>query len=209
MARTRLTRGESKARTRAELVEAGRRVFLARGYHRATLEAVADTAGFSTGAVYSTFQGKADLFLAVLDARVADRASRLERAGATAATAAEQGADLAREFTGTSKQERDWSLLVIEFWVHAARDAELRRKFAERHDALKAAIGRVFDEMLARTGQRLLLDTEQGAMAAIAMGNGFTLERLAHPDSVPDELFPRLAGLIMEGFTDKAEEAGR
>ena len=39
--RTRLTRAESKARTRSALVDAGRRVFLERGYHGATLEAVA------------------------------------------------------------------------------------------------------------------------------------------------------------------------
>ena len=204
--RTRLTRAESKARTRSELVEAGRRVFLERGYHGASLEAVADAAGFSTGAVYSAFDGKADLFLAVFDARVADRARQLERAGASAASAAEQGADLAREFTNASRQERDWSILVIEFWVHAARNPELRRRFAQRHDALKAAIGRVIDQMLARTGERLSLDSEQLAIAAIALGNGLTLERLAHPDGVPDELFPTVGALIMEGLARDARK---
>jgi AcrR family transcriptional regulator len=207
-AKTRLTRTESKARTRSALVDAGRRVFLERGYHGATLEAVADAAGFSTGAVYSAFDGKADLFLAVFDARVADRARQLVRAGAAAASAAEQGADLAREFTVVSKQERDWSLLVIEFWVHAARDPELRRRFAQRHDALKTAIGRVIDQMLARTGERLSLDSDQLAMAAIALGNGLTLERLAHPDGVPDELFPTLGALIMGGLARNAQEDG-
>jgi len=206
--KTRLTRTESKARTRSALVDAGRRVFLERGYHGATLEAVADAAGFSTGAVYSAFDGKADLFLAVFDARVADRARQLVRAGAAAASAADQGADLAREFTVASKQERDWSLLVIEFWVHAARDPELRRRFAQRHDALKTAIGRVFDQMLARTGERLSLDSDQLAMAAIALGNGLTLERLAHPDGVPDELFPTLGALIMGGLARNAQEDG-
>ena len=116
---------------------------------------MADAAGFSTGAVYSTFRGKAELFLAVFDARVTERARRLARVGATEPAPPRQGADLAREFAGTSANERDWALLVIEFWVHAARDPELRRQFAERHDALKAAVGRVFDEMLARTGERL------------------------------------------------------
>ena len=197
--RTRPTRAELKARTREELIKAGKRVFLARGYHGATLEAVADAAGFSTGAVYSTFRGKAELFLAVFDARVTERARRLARVGATAASPAEQGADLAREFAGTSANERDWALLVIEFWVHAARDPELRRQFAERHDALKAAVG--------RTGERLVLDTDQVALAAIALANGFTLERLAHTDGGSDKLFPTVGGLIMEGLTRKLGEA--
>ena len=205
--RTRPTRAELKARTREELIKAGKRVFLARGYHGATLEAVADAAGFSTGAVYSTFRGKAELFLAVFDARVTERARHLARAGATAASPAEQGADLAREFAGPSANERDWALLVIEFWVHAARDPELRRQFAERHDALKAAVGRVLDEMLARTGERLVLDTDQVALAAIALANGFTLERLAHPDGDADKLFPTVGGLLMDGLTRKLGEA--
>jgi len=37
------------------------------------VELIADEAGFSTGVVYSQFGGKADLFLALLDARIAER----------------------------------------------------------------------------------------------------------------------------------------
>jgi AcrR family transcriptional regulator len=157
--------------------------------------------------VYSTFRGKAELFLAVFDARVVERARRIAEVGAAAASPGEQGADLAREFAGTSANERDWSLLVIEFWVHAARDPELRREFAERHDALKAAVGRVFEEMLARTGKRLVLGTDTVALAAMALANGFTLERLANPDGGADERFPTIARLIMEGMTREVGEA--
>ena len=35
-----------------------------------------------------------------------------------------------------------------------------------------------------------MLDTDQVALAAIALANGFTLERLAHPDGGADKLFP-------------------
>jgi hypothetical protein len=38
-------------------------------------------------------------------------------------------------------------------------------------------------------------------MTAIALGNGLTLERLTHPDGVPDELLPRLSALIMDAVT--------
>ena len=196
----RLTRAESRARTRGELVDAARTVFLERGYHAASVDGVADAAGYSTGAVYSAFGSKAELFLAVFDARVAERARQMERIGGGAATVAEFGERLARQFSTMSKGERAWSLLVIEFWAHAARDRELRRRFAERHEALKAAIAGVLDEILRRTGERLALPTEHVATASAALVNGMALERLANPDGVPDELLASVAGLVLRGL---------
>lgn len=208
--RTRLTRAESKARTRTELVEAARQVFLERGYHAASMEAVADAAGYSTGAVYSTFRGKADLFLAVFDTRVAERTRQMENVAEAAVSVGELAELLARQYASASRRERAWSMLVIEFWALAARDPELRRQFAERHDALKAATARVINETLARTGRRLSLDTERVAVAAAALANGLTLERLAHPDETGVELLATLAKLIMNGLTvDPGHEPAR
>jgi AcrR family transcriptional regulator len=75
----RLTRAEQAARNRALVLDAARRVFLARGYHGATLEQIADEAGFSKGVVYSQFESKADLFLALLEARISERAAESAR----------------------------------------------------------------------------------------------------------------------------------
>jgi AcrR family transcriptional regulator len=55
----RLTRAEQSERNRGLVLAAARRVFLARGYHGATLEQIADEAGFSKGVVYSQFESKA------------------------------------------------------------------------------------------------------------------------------------------------------
>ncbi len=196
-----MTRAESKARTRDGLVDAARRVFLERGYHGATLEAVAAEAGFSTGAVYSTFRGgKADLFLAVLDAHLEERVRQMETVVAGAESAAAHAGHLARQFAALSGHDRGWAPLVIEFWAHAARDAGLRDQFAARHEALKAAIARMIDETLARTGQRLALPTATVATAAAALANGFTLERLASPDGISDDAFADVATAIMDGL---------
>ncbi|MGH2720306.1 MAG: TetR/AcrR family transcriptional regulator, partial [Actinomycetota bacterium] len=68
--RTRLTREESRARTRALLIEAAGKVFAERGFTAASVEEIAGLAGFSRGAFYSNFASKDDLFLAVLDAYI-------------------------------------------------------------------------------------------------------------------------------------------
>ena len=61
------------------MLAAARRVFLERGYAGATLDAIAEDAGFSKGVVYSQFAGKPDLFLALLERRIAERAEQNER----------------------------------------------------------------------------------------------------------------------------------
>src|SRR4029450_1609728 len=70
MTRQRLTRAEKSVQTRAQLLGCARRLFLRRGFHAASLELVAEEAGFTIGAVYSRFGSKADLFLAILDEHI-------------------------------------------------------------------------------------------------------------------------------------------
>ena len=73
---TRLSRAEQVERNRERVLDAAREVFLERGYAGATLEAIAEAAGFSKGVVYSQFAGKPDLFLALLERRIDQRAWR-------------------------------------------------------------------------------------------------------------------------------------
>jgi AcrR family transcriptional regulator len=62
----RLTREESKARTRSDLLRAANRLFVRRGFHETSINDIADEAGVTRGAVYSNFETKDDLFLALL-----------------------------------------------------------------------------------------------------------------------------------------------
>ncbi len=66
VARKRLTRGESKAKTRQELLRAANRLFLRNGYVATSLANIAEEAARTKGAVYSNFESKEDLFLALL-----------------------------------------------------------------------------------------------------------------------------------------------
>ena len=56
-------RGERRLITRAQLLDAAERVFARGGLLGASVDAIALEAGYSTGAVYSNFKGKEDLFL--------------------------------------------------------------------------------------------------------------------------------------------------
>src|ERR1700692_3974400 len=64
--RKRLTREQSKAVTRATLIAVGRTHFLRYGLGGAVAEKIAEDAGYSRGALYSNFDGKEELFVAVI-----------------------------------------------------------------------------------------------------------------------------------------------
>jgi len=71
---------EPEARPR-QILEAAFQVFGTRGLHKARLEDVARAAGISKGTIYLYFPSKADLFSAMLRARVHDLMPALQSAG--------------------------------------------------------------------------------------------------------------------------------
>lgn len=56
-----------RSQRRAQLLEAAQAVFVARGYHAAAMDEIADRAGVSKPVLYQHFPGKLELYLALLD----------------------------------------------------------------------------------------------------------------------------------------------
>jgi AcrR family transcriptional regulator len=166
------------------VLDAARQVFLARGYHNATLEQIADEAGFSKGVMYSQFASKADLFLALLDARIAERAEENARL-AESLPGDDQGLlALVGHLTAGDQLTRGWQLLVIEFRVHAARDAELSRRYAAAHARTIEALAGVLAAISARSGQEPAMELRQLAELMLGLSVGVTLEQAASPDAL-------------------------
>jgi AcrR family transcriptional regulator len=184
------------ARTRDALVAAAARVFLRRGFQGASLREIASEAGLTTGAVYSNFDGKADLFLAVLEENIDPRLAVMYEAARTAPRR-RVGAAVGEEFAAYVKQQRRWLTLLIEFWAQAARDPKLRPKFAERHGKLRSVIADVLAERAARLGLSLALPADQLATILIALTNGMAVEQLADPHGVPKDLYGQALDLLL------------
>src|SRR3954470_11530746 len=62
-----LTRERRRQQTRDVLIAAATDVFARRGFEGASLEEIAEPAGFTRGAIYKNFDGKEDLFFAVTE----------------------------------------------------------------------------------------------------------------------------------------------
>lgn len=189
MATARMSRAESKAATRTELLDAARRVFVERGYHGASLDLVAREAGYTKGAVYSAFGSKGRMFLAVYEREVDRRWTRLERLA--------EETDALRDGPGHDwfqrvRVEREWTLALLEFRLQAARDPELNALYAAAHSRVVDRLAGVMRRAGVTEGSRQL------AVDVIALSNGYALEHLALPDEATEERYSDATAALID-----------
>lgn len=187
------TRVQQQRATRRALIDAAREVFARDGYHGANLSRIAKHAGFSKGAVYSNFEHKAALFLAVMDRDL------LALRGS--------GWDPLEPYEYRDHSElvdldamRGFALATLEFIATAVRDEELNAALLDRIELLLGAYERVVssgrsddDHLDDRQLAALLTALDQGvallAVSGIVAVDGsmlrIGLRRLLRPS--PDE----------------------
>jgi AcrR family transcriptional regulator len=190
--RQRLTRAERQQQTRAELLAAAHRVFLRDGFHGASLTQIAEEAGYTFGAVYSNFQNKDDLFLAVMDAE-SQRRIPLHVDMLLDAPSVEEGLRAsAREYAQYAQQHPNWTAVYVEFWTHAARRPELRRQVAERHERLLDAVTELLEEFARRWDFEFTIPVREVVRGYYALSRGMGLERLLDPQATPHAQFEEM-----------------
>lgn len=130
--RKRLTREESQAQTRATLIAVGRKHFLRYGLGGAVAEKIAEDAGYSRGALYANFDGKEDLFLAVIREEQACRANMF-RSILRDEPSSRKRLRKMRDTIADLLTNRDWIVLQAEFEAGALRSERIRQSFVEIH----------------------------------------------------------------------------
>jgi AcrR family transcriptional regulator len=209
MKRKRRTQAERREETREQVLAAAARVFAKRGFHGTSLEAVAEEAGFSRGAVYYNFADKEELFLELLDRRCAERAQDLRElfAGgdddvASTSRQAQVAADRALDaMTG----DPEWRALYHEFLAQAARDPAFRRRFARRVGEMRRALVEIVVERSRPVGDALGMEPEQLALVIDALGDGLWAQHMLHGErAVPRDLFSKAVALLVEGIAARA-----
>jgi AcrR family transcriptional regulator len=202
----RLTRPERKERTRSDLVAAARRVFERHGFHRASLEQIAEEAGYTKGAVYSNFTGKDELFLAVLDEHIAGRVPVYERIVLGEESFEDALRAIARHLVALGEEDPAWTPLLVEFWTHASHHAELRSEVAARNERQLEAVAALLAELAERHGMAYRLPTAEFVRGSAALARGMGLERLVDPALPLGELFEQMFVAYCTGLARPAPE---
>jgi AcrR family transcriptional regulator len=208
MATKSLTRAEQQERTRKRLISAARKVFARRGYHAAKLDEVASEASLSTGAVYSNFTGKEELFLAIAELEVGDRLREIRAVADAVERGAMPSAVAAAEFGKFIERDRDWPLLFYEFWSFGVRDTRLQKEFHQWRVSVRDVLAETLERVANHFGVRLRFPSHQLASALGAAINGMAFERAADPDGMSDELFGEFVAALL-GCAVAAEDRSR
>lgn len=164
--------------SRAALLDAAATVFARDGFSGATLDAIAAEAGLTKGAIYSSFDGKDDLFFALQERRFGELADQLASAIELGATHHDQlGATVASQLP----LDRRWNLLFLEFVTYAARRPSFRQSLVERLSRRRRAHARALDALTADSRSQLRLPADRLARLMGALANGLAIEALLEP----------------------------
>jgi AcrR family transcriptional regulator len=204
METARMTREQSRAHTRDRLLRAARSVFARSGFHGASVEEVASEAGFSTGALYSNFAGKEDLFLALMEREIDAHGREIAQAVSARASMAERATGGARQWMTMIQREPEVLLLFMEFWAYGVRDAQVRPKVAAQFAQMRQLLTKLIADGVREFDLDLDIPAEQLAVAIDALADGIARQKLADPDAVPDELMGRVLSLLFAGATRPA-----
>jgi AcrR family transcriptional regulator len=200
----RLTREQSREQTRERLLTAARSVFARGGFRGASVEEIASEAGFSTGALYSNFESKEDLFLALMEREIDSHAAEISRAVAEQVSISDRATGGARQWMTMIEREPEALLLFMEFWAYGVRDPQMRQKVAARFAQMRQVLTTLIADGVRDFDLELLIPAEQLAVAIDALADGIARQKLADPDAVPDELMGRVLALLLAAVSRPA-----
>jgi AcrR family transcriptional regulator len=170
--------------TRDALLDAAALVFARRGFDGASLEEIADTAGFTRGAIYKNFADKEDLLLAVWD-RLGERTLQefdelLDEGGLV--LDADHVALVATKWRELQTRDRDASVLDLEFVLYLLRNPGVRDRVLARRHAFARRLARFIEQRAAAAGVELPMPAEDLANIFLISSSGFTTQLLIDPE---------------------------
>ncbi|WP_426623712.1 TetR/AcrR family transcriptional regulator [Leifsonia sp. McL0607] len=160
-----------RQRTRTRLLDAAFDVFAEQGVKAASVETIAEAAGFTRGAFYSNFSSKEELFFALMEREKVMRLEQLD-AGVEQFLRPLVGtdgvelddADVIRTVTRIlelQSDDRRWWLVQSEFLLLALRDPAISADFLRYQDSFFQALTETVVAALESARRRFTIDPEE------------------------------------------------
>lgn len=189
--------GDRRERTRLALLQAGAEVFASRGFRGASLDEVAEAAGYTKGAIYDHFGSKDDFFFAVVDHRASERFAHFEEliAGVVDAGVEVLTKQVAEGLYEMLRPGRRGALLDAEAWLYAQREEAARARLAEHQAQSVQRVTDLLQSVSADTGVTLSMPARDLAIIVIGATQGVTHMALTDPDLDVGSAFQNLTAL--------------
>ena len=146
------TQGERRAETRQRLLDAAADLVATRGVESSSVDAIAEAADRTSGAIYDHFGGKEGILFALLEGWVDDVAAVITAELVAADTLDERLAALWRNITHPPGDDR-WIRLEHELWSYATREERAREHLARRYADAAASVDDAVAEWAAEEGR--------------------------------------------------------
>lgn len=183
----RLTREESRERTRAALLDVATEHFLDRGYADTSVDRIAEEAGYSKGAVYSNFGGKDELCRDVIRGI---RAHKLTEAAQLTVniTSVDTFESAVRQWCEHAIGDRRWALLEMEFGARGRVDPVIEEEIRASNRQLRAAAAYMLADFARRLDVELADTPEKSADIVVGLCLGIGVQRAFDPDISIEDL---------------------
>lgn len=192
-----------RVKRRRQLLECALGVFVAKGYHAASMDDIAEAAEVSKPVLYQHFPGKHELFLDLLDSHLSQLREELTSALAAAETNKERvSATVTSFYEFISRDDEAYRLI---FAAGMDNDEEVEQRLERFHDAMALAIAEVIAD---DTGQPMAEATMLGhGLIGMATSAARHFSRLSERPAleVSADLTSRLAWRGISGFPKEGE----
>jgi AcrR family transcriptional regulator len=171
----RLTRQQSRLETKTRLLESAAQLFARGGYEGASVDLIAENAGYSKGAFYSNFGSKEAIFLELLDTHKRREIEALAQLLAMDISASEL-LSMIRNSETEHGSEFDVGLLSAEFQLQARRDKTFAKTYAKLHRTHLDTMAGLVAKLFAKLDQVPPSDPKYLAEVIMALITGLSLQ---------------------------------
>jgi AcrR family transcriptional regulator len=193
------TQQARREQTRRALLDAAAELFAERGINGSSVDAIADRAGRTSGALYDHFGSKDGLLFALVERWVDEAATVVMAEHTTAATLEERMAALWRAVSDPPTGGERWIAIEHELWSYASRNETARDHLAVRYRDLWSQLDEAAAEWAGRASSRV-------GPALIGLLLGLEMMRRVDPDAVTDDVaIAALCGVVTG--TERADQA--
>lgn len=209
MTRPRQSREAKRAATRSAIVDSASAAIAARGYHAASVDSIAQDAGFTVGALYSNFGKKEDLLAEAVTRYHDDIAALIAEALGSATTLEDQVVNVARAWMDEVTQRPERLLLWIELWASAQRlGAPLKTITAQQTRSLRGTLAGMLSAAAAAESAPLSPQAADKLAAVLdALGVGLAMNHLLDPEGTPRAMIDDIAAGILPMVVPRQETA--
>jgi len=205
MTRKRLSREDSREQTTQRLLDAAQKLIARKGLDAASVENIAEAAGYSRGAFYSNFKSKDDLFIELLRRDHLRSLAQFDELRASDLPV-DQMQLRTRDIYSHMFRDNESFMNWTEARMVAARDARFRAKLDALMAEKRAQIASFIGYFYQRVGVTPPMSTEKMAMGFMSLAEGVRLFMMSSPSEMTSPTAESLLSLFVDSIMKVARQ---